>query len=41
MRDALGEDGYARLMEIQGEVRPDGVFSYNPYNPNKRAAAIS
>jgi hypothetical protein len=38
MRDALGEDNYARLMEIKATYDPDGVFSYNP---NRRTAAIS
>jgi hypothetical protein len=38
MREALGEDTYARLMEIKGKYDPDSVFSYNP---NNRAAAVS
>ncbi len=38
MREAFGEDTYARLMEIKAKYDPDAVFSYNPL---KRAAAIS
>jgi hypothetical protein len=38
MREALGEETYARLTEIKAEYDPDGVFSYNP---NHRAAAVS